>query len=257
MESRNSENKKKIFIMKFNELHNIYRMKYDPSSNDDFDSFWRLVRLAEDKKDKVTIRHFSTLRTIKDLRNLFGHAETNVLPNVAIPSEEIINSIEQILFELTAPITITEFLKITNKLNIVELLKTEDTLLEFLRSVKENKFSQYPLFDQECFRGIISENSLTNWIANDKFEEGIIDFGDHKLNEIYEYEEMSEGRDFEIFYKEDKLIKVLDIFEKKPGCKNIIVTGKITRKIESPKDIVGIINTFDIVQMNRLLFNNV
>jgi predicted transcriptional regulator len=40
-----------------------------------------------------------------------------------------------------------------------------DTLADVLRSIREHDYSQYPVYDEKTYVGLLTENGITRWLA--------------------------------------------------------------------------------------------
>ena len=48
----------------------------------------------------------------------------------------------------------------------VETVSIEDTLEQVLRIIKDRDYSQFPVYEASHFRGLLTENGITRWLAD-------------------------------------------------------------------------------------------
>lgn len=103
----------------------------------------------------------STLHVLADLRNVIVHRQTDPHKPLFHPSEDAVRELEAIRDRLLTPRRfLDEFPR------QVTTVSPGDTLAHVLVLVRKNDFSQFPVYDGTSFRGLLTENGITRWVAN-------------------------------------------------------------------------------------------
>jgi predicted transcriptional regulator len=105
-------------------------------------------------------RDSELLRLIAEVRNAIVHGRTEPYRYVAIPTPNLARELEVCRDRLIRPeLAIPKFQR------AVERVAVEDTLARVLRLVHTRDYSQFPVYDNERFRGLLTENGITRWLA--------------------------------------------------------------------------------------------
>src|SRR5262249_32474190 len=89
------------------------------------------------------------------------HERTLPHSYMAVPVPAVVAKVEKIRTELTdPPRAIPVFLR-----NVITV-RTDTSLLEILELVATNDFSQFPVYETNGFRGLLTENGITRWLAH-------------------------------------------------------------------------------------------
>lgn len=128
-------------------------------------------------------------------------------------------------------------------------------LCEMLSLVSKHKFSQFPVFDNGEFKGMITENGVTNFIANKNIEGGII-FEEETVADIIESEKNIEEHNnaYEILYIEDELYRVRDSFANVESMtKYVLISKSGNRVLRNQEDLIGIFTVADIQKIMQYM----
>ena len=114
-----------------------------------------------------------------------------------------------------------------------------------LQSVKDDCFSQFPVFDGNNLVGIISENGITNYLAAN-IEEDVISISDITIQEVLEVDEQKEL--FDIVKQDKSIYDIEGIFIKrtKTGRSPFVLLVSKDGLINNPGEITGIITPWDL-----------
>ena len=226
----------------FNNIEKNLRISIDASNNI---PFYELVE-KNSKKNKLVKQLSAELRTMADLRNFIVHGDVG--NPLVIASENTVERIEEIEKQLINPVKIRELFS-----KSVIGVKEDNSLVSVLDIIKEKRYSQFPVLNKEGLQGLITENGITNWLAN-SIEEDIISIRETTIKDVLEEEEEKES--YSILYSNDSLYHVVEKFEKagKTGDKTFVIIV-----INSPKkqifleDIYTIITPWDLDLIYRNL----
>lgn len=225
----------RLFIDSFNNIEQKLREDIGAYNNV---AFYELVD-KNAKKNKLIRQFHSELKTMGDLRNFIVHGD--ILSPMAVASEITVKRINFIEKQLTNPMKITD---IFSK-NIVGVSE-EDSLSDLLNLVEKKRYSQYPVMGKDGLRGLITENGITNWLANN-IEKDLISIKKTIVKDVIANEEERES--YNILYSYNTLYDVIDEFEKGRNTGKrifiIIVLNKPQEKIHL-KDMYTIITPWDL-----------
>jgi len=106
------------------------------------------------------------LKRLGNLRNAIVYSKTREDFVIAEPHESTVDLIEKIENEIAKPKKVIAYFK-----KDVQTFKFEDTLSNVLTVMKEQAFSEFPVYEKEEFRGLLTEKGITNYLANQVEEE--------------------------------------------------------------------------------------
>ncbi|TFB22913.1 CBS domain-containing protein [Filobacillus milosensis] len=190
---------------------------------------------------KIVQRFKDDLLEFAVLRNAIVHERTEPEYVIAEPHESTVEKIENVMQELTEPKKV-----IPRFSREVKSFSVSDSLTDILIVIKESSFSQFPVYEGEEFKGLITGNGITNWLAK-TVEDDVLSREDTKLEEILGYEE---GPDNYQFVSRDLTIyEAEDIFKEQVNKENRIDAILITHSGKSDESLLGIISSWDIIDI--------
>lgn len=218
-----------------------YLRKYK-TSDKTHESFYGLVEKAK-KKDAIVRQYELDLKELADLRNAITHERTDGHP-IAEPYPSTVDLIEKICNALKNPPRAREFQ------GKVSSVSPEKDLKDVLEVIRNNAYSQVPVYDDSGYRGILTTNTIARWLSSTS-EDGLAVIDDVKVSEVLEHAEDSEMVEF--VKANDNLFEVLDLFSKanENGRKlEAIIITQNGKKKEKP---LGIITVWDIPKILKKL----
>ena len=115
----------------------------------------------------AVIRRFKTdLLEFSELRNAIVHQRTNPNFVIAEPHDSIVEKIESIESQIIEPEKV-----IPKFYGSVQTFQLTDFLSDLLKLVDEKKYSQFPIYEGNRFKGLLTTNGITNWLAQNINEE--------------------------------------------------------------------------------------
>ena len=189
-----------LFMQSFNNIEKKLRDDIDAYNNV---PFYELVD-KNAKKNKLIRQFDNELKTMGDLRNFIVHGD--ILSPMAIASDITVNRINFIEKQLTNPMKITELFE-ENVVGVNE----DDSLSDLLKLLEKKRYSQYPVINQDGLKGLITENGIANWLANN-IEKDIISIKKTTVKDVIVNEEERES--YSILYSHNTLYDVIEKFEK-------------------------------------------
>ena len=177
------------------------------------------------------------LRNVGDLRNCIVHGKTKPYEYCAIPTEVIVEEMERILKRLKDPtLVIPKFQK------KVERVGVTDSIAHVLKRINEYDFSQFPVYDDKGFKGLLTENGLTRWLAFHVVNKlSLVDLTEVTVKEALKEEEKRKNW---AFMGKDKTVGELkENFSKNTFLEAVLITetGKQT------ESLIGIATRWDIL----------
>lgn len=195
-------------------------------------SFYRKVELAQRKNP--TVRHFQDeLKTFGDLRNFLSH---NNQDNYATPSNTSVKRIETIYKRIVQPATAYD--KAGKDVRIVQ---ETDSLRNVLDLILKTGFTHFPVYRGQEFKGLLTENGLTIWMAQND-QDGEVKTGSIQIKNVLPREEKVQKENVLFVSRNKAMDEVVEQFTE-PHLRAVLVTenGKSSEKI------LGIITPWDVL----------
>lgn len=95
------------------------------------------------------------------LRNLLIHNEMQPHEHFAVPSQRSFSALQVIAKALLAPVRVLPIFR-----KKVRTITLDDTLETVLRVIDSEDFSQFPVYRDGAFKGLLTENGITRWLAH-------------------------------------------------------------------------------------------
>lgn len=188
-------------------------------------------KIEKARKRVPVIRRYETeLKTFGDLRNLLSH--NNDL-DIAVPSEKTVKRIERIWRHLVQPVTAMD---VAHK--NVSIFQDTDTLVELLKTMDENKYTHFPIYHNQRYLGLLTDNGLAYWLARHRDRQ--ISLENVFVKDVFDDDEKK--KNYRFVARKESIFDVDDYF-KDPLMEALFVTenGKPT------ETILGIITGWDIL----------
>jgi Predicted transcriptional regulator with C-terminal CBS domains len=166
---------------------------------------------------------------------------------LAEPHDSVVKNIMEIAAKLESPKIISDVIQKQK----ISTFSPEDNLSKILNKIKNNKFTQFPIFSSKGFEGILSENGITNWLAAN-IKEDIISISETKVADILLCEESKEN--FRFINRRTSIYEVEDYFQKftnqgqSNGCLLILNNPK---RLTNEQDILGIVTPWDLTEIDK------
>lgn len=223
----------KRFLNFFGEIERELRVMVNDPGNGKHMTFYQLVDRA--KSTNAIIRNYeSDLKVFGDFRNLLVHGNNSGL---AIPSEKTIQLIEKIYQAITNP---PKAYDIAQK-SVVSFQKS-DSLAVVLETVREKRYTQFPVYEGNNFEGLLTENGVTFWLA-DKVDEDLFFVKETKIAEILAKDE--KNNNYKFISRNKNIYEVQNYFNN-----HEIEALFVTDSGKEQQKILGIITSWDILNCN-------
>lgn len=144
------------FLTAFNRIDHRLR---DIIGAKDFMPFYRLVDQAK-KKDVLVRKYEDDLRSYADLRNAIVHHRTSLEYVIAEPHVDVVEKIEYMDAKLAKPTLVGQMFR-----KKVYVFQEKDSLKHVLKVIRSRRFTQFPVYDNDQFKGLVTTVGITNWLA--------------------------------------------------------------------------------------------
>ena len=159
-EATNAEARQDLFqsfLDGYNAIDAHFRKALGVSDHDKRPGFRQL--LTEYKRRNPWWQDDADLHQLADLRNVVAHSGAG--RSICQPTPAAVDRISRIYDHLRRPPTILQAHRVCDVLTV----SPADTASTVLHLVRANDFSQFPVYDDDQFLGLITENGITRWLA--------------------------------------------------------------------------------------------
>lgn len=228
------------FVMIYNELDQYMRKTLrvgDEISNS------QLIKEMS-RKNKVFRNNEDDLLGFSKLRNAIVHNPYKKIADpIAEPHENIVMKYEDIMNRVIHPPKALDTIAV--RANEIYTIKMEDNAYEVIKKMSENSFTHVPVYEDDKFVGVFSENTLFSYMVK---KEDVIITKDSLIEEFSEFIPIDNhvGEYFEFVDKQALIIDIEEKFNnyledlKRLGVIFITETGKQTEQL------LGLITAWDI-----------
>jgi predicted transcriptional regulator len=234
VETENSDR----FLTAFNRIDHRLR---DIVGNKDFTPFYRLIDQAK-KKEVLVKKYEDDLRSYADLRNAIVHHRTSINYVIAEPHTDVVERIEYIDATLAKPMLVGKMFR-----KRVLVFQENDSLKHVLKVIHQRKYTQFPVYFNKQFRGLITTVGITNWLAS-KMGGDHLPKGIPTLHDILMHEKNRVNYKF--------VSRYITIYEAEEIFKQGVERGRrfeallITEHGKPHQKLIGIITPLDIVKID-------
>jgi predicted transcriptional regulator len=144
------------FTAAYNDIEQFFRRILGASEDDTFTGMVRDYSARYPRRaDERILRQYATLR------NAVTHGRIKPYAYLSVPLPNVVDDIEAMRDQLlNAPRLIPRFQK------EVRAVKSTDTLSDVLALVESLEYSQFPVYDDGQYKGLLTENGITRWLAH-------------------------------------------------------------------------------------------
>lgn len=177
------------------------------------------------------------IKTCAKLRNILVHDQKAPYHYPAIPSAWMVEKFDTIANSIQNPKRVLPAYKCN-----VSKLQIDQKLTNVLELIRNKGYSQFPVYDGNQLRGLLTENGITRWLAEYVRKESIFDFEDIIVKEAFSKEE--DRVDYEFVNSETLIDDVFYKFSANPNLEAVFISpgGNTT------EDPLGIITRWNIFQ---------
>jgi len=195
-----------------------------------------LKKIGDDNKSfAYNLNHFQykpiikpfyrDLLTHKEIRNLLAHNSMGIFPN-----EETLNNLIKIKNTLKSPFLVYELIK-----NKPHKLEDKTSVLQIMADIKDMNYSQFPVYEDKKFIGLITSNCIARWLASkvDISGEILFDLSESKARDVIEFKEELDDAKFI-----SRSMNIYEFFDQMDNKTSVWIITETGNKNEEPLSIV-------------------
>jgi CBS domain-containing protein len=223
------------FEADYNAVDRFLRASLD---SDDYVGFAKLVRRYA--SIHVGWADAGFLLTIAKIRNLIVHERTDLHRHVVIPTHAVAEGLKHCKERLMNPPRAVPTFQRT-----VEIVSIHDTLSRVLKIIEERDYSQFPVYDDKRFRGLLTENGVTRWLARHVSQSVLpLVLDDIPVSQVLQNEE--ERKNHQFVRNDMRVDDVTALFAKQALLEAVLVTASG----DETESLVGIATRWDILHLS-------
>lgn len=236
------------FLFLFNDLDKVLR-RVCQVPDDQYMDVGSLLLKARDLSDSNPVKaNWDQLYVARQLRNLIVHEKRTALKEVAHPSAELLMVLEEVIDQYRHPKTVWDFLRERGATRPI-WFDGQASLREILAVVHKQHFSQFPIFNQEGYCHLVTENGITNWLAQvSQSSQSLPVFDKVRAQDILAFEEQQLV--VERVSKEASLYDLISLFEE-TGASLVLVCHRKDGRLQTGQDLAGLVTAYDVTDIYR------
>ena len=174
------------YIEEFNKIEQFLRKTTGSGDNITFSEL-----LTRANNNYIVNRYYSVLKEHAKLRNVISHKRGTEF--FAMPTDLALLSITKIKKYLIKPKKVKELIY-----NTPLVLTPNTTIIETLKIIKSKGYSQFPVYDNNEYLGVITSNSIIMWFASAAESSGEIieDLSKLTVSDLLKYNEELDSAEF-------------------------------------------------------------
>jgi len=173
------------------------------------------------------------------LRNVIVHNLTEPYEYLSVPTEETLQKIEEIRDHLINPVLAAQLFS-----KRVVTVRCSDSLSSLLNLIKKTKHTRFPVYDDNHFCGLITENSITHWLARHvDYQQNSLVVGDVTIETVLE---VNKNRiNYQFISKNTRVDEARKLFLDNSRLEALLMTE--TAKVQ--QRLLGIATRWDVLRM--------
>jgi predicted transcriptional regulator len=208
------------YIELFNQLEQHFRKVTKSDNNVSF------IEMMNKLKDNYLVRqYYDELKEHAQLRNVISHKRGTEY--FATPSDLALVSIKKIKDLVIQPKKLYSLIK-TKPV----VFETDSKMIDIFNTIRENGFSQFPVYDKGKYVGLLTTNTISLWVSNSITENGevIEDIKGFTAEDILKFNEKFDEAYF--ISKNINVNEFLDLMFQKNQIKSWIMTEDGQRNLK-------------------------
>ena len=222
------------FQMAFNEIEAHLRVQLREKDETPFSV---LIRKYGEKNPVWEGQYGDDLRRFAQLRNVLAHQTYRGVRYLSVPVPLVVERIESIKSYL-----LNEERVIPSFQRPVTGIEVDKTLVDVLRLIRDNDFSQFPVYQAETFKGLLTENGITRWLAKHVTQNlSLVEFEEVKVADLLLVEE--ERKNVLFVSRNETVNKVTNRFGQNPFLEAVL----ITQRGRPDEKLLGVVTRWDVI----------
>ena len=168
------------------------------------------------------------------IRNLIAHENSRKF--YAYPNEYTLKKLKKLLEGIKTPIYVNNIIK-----NTPITFDVKQSILEVINAIKKYKISQFPVYKDKIFVGVVSTNTVSFWLSNIINIDGelIEEFSSITISDILSYNESDDETGF--ICRKTTVDELVDLMNSNKSYKLWLIT-ETGKRNEKP---LSAVSTFD------------
>lgn len=225
------------FEVAFNQIHTELKKL---EKNADTDHFIELLHKVKNRHAPIR-RYFDDLKSYARLRNALVHEKSRKNFYIAEPHPEVVEQIEAIAEFLRVPPSI---LTVASK--PVKTFQVDEDVKNALLEMEKHEFTQYPVYQGESFKFLMTESGLRSYFAS-RLKGSKIDLAGQKLRDVQKHEKTNTVK---IVSKDMNVFELQDLYDSRPEHENKLEAVIITENGSQKEMPIGIVSSWDLIRMD-------
>ena len=183
----------------------------------------------------------AALKSVSQLRNFLVHEMVEPSRYPAVPTTVTVERIEALRDRILHPeFVIPKFKK------AVETILVHDSLSAVLKQIAQRDYSQFPVYDGPTFKGLLTENGITRWLAiHVSTELSLIELEDVSVRDVLKEE--AKRPDCQFVSRTTTTEQVKASFAQQELLEALLITNTGHRR----EELLGIVTRWDVVHLRR------
>lgn len=193
------------------------------------------------KRYSVVRRYAEDLKEYGALRNAIVHDRSYPARIIAEPHIEVVETLERLAKEIMDPPRVYPLFR-----REVRRLEAKDPVGKLLSYVRQQRFSQFPVFRGHRFVGLLTSRCISEWLA-DSVTNGSLFFNGVTVEDVLAHGD-PKGRDVEFVPKSASWYDAAELFTPGPGKRRVMLEAiLITETGAESEALLGIITPRDLL----------
>jgi predicted transcriptional regulator len=189
----------------------------------------------------ITTENYDTLKTVASLRNAIVHDRASSGDYPMVPTAPFVEEVERLRDRIRHPLLVIPTFR-----RKVEVVTLKESLCTILKTIQQRDYSQFPVYDGRRFKGLLTENGITRWLAHHVSNEiSLIELDEVTVRMALREEENARSNSHFVSHV-TTVGEVKGLFNKRELLEAVLITST-----GSPKEeLLGIATRWDIVQLH-------
>jgi predicted transcriptional regulator len=227
---------------KFNAIYNNLvrglRASLRVTKNEKF-TFRELVERYANSRPTRFRDQVSFLAEVAEVRNYITHQTYYPRQYPLLPGPAMVERLDQFVSRLKNPILADH-----RFIGPVRKVTSSTSLIEVLTTIRERSYSQFPVYDDGKYVGLLTENGISKWLSQEVAKnEGLAELEGVSVKEVIEAEESRENCMF--MTRESQIIEIVNLFAENEELETVIITEDGKRN----GNPLGIVTRWDITRL--------
>jgi len=227
------------FEVAFNKIH--LKLKELVTGSFHHAPYGELLQKAK-KKRGIIHENFERFRRFGHLRNALVHEKNKENFYIAVPHLELVEEIERLCEQLLRPP-----LALSIASQPVTTLPSKASITEVLRIIEQKSFSQIPIYDDDGFKGLLTEGGIAKWFSQN-IKGGLVSVKGHTAADILPLEK---AHNVHFISRNQTIYDLEDVFEDYYNHNKKLEAILITESGAKTQKPIGIVTAWDLVRIDN------